>query len=80
MVITAIHGEYILHRFAKTKLIVFCSLIPMLGHFIIFIIPDCSKEESMLVEFFLILGLSFFGMGLGSYYSISFPAVGYTVP
>ena len=28
----------------------------------------------------LIIGLSCFGMGLGSYYSVSFPAIGYTVP
>ena len=28
----------------------------------------------------LVVGLSFFGMGLGTYYSINFPAVGLSVP
>ena len=56
-----------------------CSLIPFFGHLLIFLIPF-ESEGSIFVDTLLVIGLSMFGMGLGSYYSVSFPAIGYAVP
>ena len=80
VITTALLGEFILHRFQR-KVLVFCStLIPLIGHFIIFINTNCENATSLKQKIFLAIGLSFFGMGLGAYYSISFPAVGLCVP
>jgi hypothetical protein len=52
-----------------------------MGHFVIFLSTNCERESSLLLEkVLLVMGLMFFGMGLGAYYSVCFPAVGLTVP
>lgn len=61
-------------------MIFLASLAPLCGHLMIYLITNCDGESSFFEELFLVFGLVLFGMGLGSYYSISFPAVGLAVP
>lgn len=79
-VITSAVSSKVLSMFERKKLIFFVSFIPLLGHSIIFFDQDCDKQPTFFGELTLILGFSFFGMGIGSYYSVSFPAVGLSVP
>ena len=58
----------------------YISLIPLLGHSLIFFDINCESEPSIIEKIVLGFGLTFFGMGIGSYYSVSFPAVGLSVP
>ena len=63
------------------KILIFAvSFIPLIGHSIIFFVEDCDGEPTFMGQFTLVLGFCFFGMGIGSYYSVSFPAVGLSVP
>lgn len=80
IITTAFFGETIMSKYLRKDLIFFCSLFPLVGHLTIFFITNCDGETSLQEEFFLAIGLIFFGMGLGSYYAVSFPAVGLSVP
>jgi hypothetical protein len=79
-VITSAVSSKILTLMERKKLIFLVAFIPLIGHSIIFFDQDCEVEPTLLGEATLILGLSFFGMGIGTYYSVSFPAVGLSVP
>ena len=58
----------------------YISLIPLIGHSLILFDINCESEPSIIEKIVLGFGLAFFGMGIGSYYSVSFPAVGLSVP
>lgn len=55
--------------------------MPFLGHMMIMLLPNC-EEESLTIGGKLMLAAGFlvFGTGIGGYYSVSFPAVGMSVP
>lgn len=55
-------------------------MIPLIGHGIIFLDTNCTDGPTLFGEFILVVGLCFFGMGIGSYYTVSFPGVGLAVP
>ena len=78
--ITALLGKYVLHKISRRILIFLSTLIPLTGHFIIYMNTNCETHTSSSQKILLAVGLCFFGMGLGAYYSISFPAVGLSVP
>ena len=78
--ITALLGKYVLHKISRRILIFISTIIPLTGHFIIYMSTNCETHTSFHQKILLAVGLSFFGMGLGAYYSISFPAVGLSVP
>ena len=82
LVITSAISSHILTLMSRQKLIFFVSFIPLIGHSIIYFDQDCSIESgpTFINEAILILGFIFYGMGIGTYYSISFPAVGLSVP
>lgn len=70
-----------LEKYSRPKLIFLSSLLPLLGHLIIFLIDNCEEgETTFFEEMLLILGFSLFGTGIAGYYSISMPAVGLAVP
>lgn len=73
-------GEHILYRFPRHVLIFLSSLLPLIGHTIIYLLTDCVSETTVVEEIFLILGFVFFGSGIAGYYSVSMPAVGLSVP
>lgn len=77
---TFLLGKFVLGKVARHLLIFLASIVPLVGHTIIYIDHNCQSEIALSEKIMLILGLIFFGMGLGSYYSISFPAVGLSVP
>jgi hypothetical protein len=79
-VLTSALGSKVLTLMDRKKLIFLVSFIPLIGHSIIFLNEDCQTEPTFFGELTLIIGFSFFGMGIGSYYSVSFPAVGLSVP
>jgi hypothetical protein len=79
-VLTSAISSKILSLIDRRKLIFLIAFIPLIGHSIIFLDRDCEGEPTFLGELTLILGFCFFGFGLGSYYSVSFPAVGLSVP
>jgi hypothetical protein len=79
-VLTSALSSKILTLMDRKKLIFLVAFIPLIGHSIIFLDEDCQAEPSFFGETTLIIGFSFFGMGIGSYYSVSFPAVGLSVP
>ena len=78
--ITSYFSHHLLECVSRKKLIFVVSLIPLLGHSIIFLDHNCKEAPSRWAEVALVVGLSFFGMGLGTYYAVSFPAVGLCVP
>jgi hypothetical protein len=70
-----------LNKIARHKLILYSSIIPLIGHAIIFFDENCENgQETFKGQLILIIGFSFFGMGIGSYYSISFPGIGLSIP
>ena len=78
--ITSGISSLIIPRVARHKLILYVSFIPLLGHSLIFFDFNCDSEPTLAVKGILALGLALFGMGIGTYYSVSFPAVGLSVP
>ena len=78
--ITSAISSLIIPRVERHKLILYVSVIPLLGHSLIFFDVNCESEPTLVVKGILVLGLAFFGMGIGTYYSVSFPAVGLSVP
>jgi hypothetical protein len=79
-VITSAVSSYIIPRVQRHRLIFYVSLLPLLGHSLIFFDFNCDQEPTLIVKIILALGLTFFGIGIGTYYSVSFPAVGLSVP
>jgi len=79
-VITSAVSSLIIPKVERHKLILYISVIPLLGHSLIFFDFNCDSEPSLIVKGILVFGLAFFGMGIGTYYSVSFPAVGLSVP
>ena len=67
--------------FERRNLIFFTSVLPFFGHMIITVLPNCEEEElGIEMKFLLGAGFFVFGSGIGAYYSVSFPAVGMSVP
>jgi MFS family permease len=80
-VFTSALSSLIIPKFERSKLILWTSVIPLIGHSIIYSDFDCDLNgETSFGKFILILGFIFFGMGIGSYYSVSFSAVGLSIP
>lgn len=69
-----------LYKYPRHKLIFASSLLPLVGHSVIYFIYDCEGETTYFEEIFLVLGFILFGTGIAGYYSISMPAVGLSVP
>ena len=78
--LTSYCSRWILQRYPRYKLIFFVSFIPFIGHSVIFLDHNCDGSPTLLSSVILLIGLCFFGMGIGTYYAISFPAVGLSVP
>jgi hypothetical protein len=55
------------------------SLLPLIGHVIIFLTTNCDVETTYFQELCIVVGFVFFGMGIAGYYSVSMPAVGLSV-
>lgn len=80
-VITSALISKIIPKFQRKSLIFIVSFIPLIGHGIIFLDENCDASGPTLMgEATLIIGFTFFGMGIGTYYSVSFPGVGLSVP
>jgi hypothetical protein len=79
-VITSGLSSLIIPVVERHKLILIISVIPLIGHSLIFFDINCEGEPTPMVKAILTLGMAFFGMGIGTYYSVSFPAVGLSVP
>ena len=58
----------------------YVSVMPLIGHSLIFLNGNCEGSPTVLAKTLLILGMIFFGIGIGTYYSVTFPAVGLSVP
>lgn len=80
IVTTSLMGKYMLHKFSRQTLIFLSSLLPLSGHILIYFISNCKDKISVWEEILLACGFILFGMGLGAYYSVSFSAIGLTVP
>jgi hypothetical protein len=55
-------------------------VIPVIGHSLIYLDFNCEASPTIMGQILLVLGLTFFGIGIGTYYSVSFPGVGMSVP
>lgn len=78
--ITSAISSYFIQHIQRHKLIFYVSAIPLIGHSLIYLDLNCESEPTFTGEAMLVLGLIFFGVGIGTYYSVSFPAVGLSVP
>ena len=67
--------------FERKNLIFYTSFLPIVGHMMIMLLPNC-EQESLTIGGKLMLASGFFvfGTGIGGYYSVSFAAVGMAVP
>lgn len=79
--LTSALSSKVLELWPRPVLILASSLLPLAGHGIIFLDENCGEAGATLTgKLTLIVGFCFFGMGIGAYYSISFPGVGLSVP
>jgi hypothetical protein len=82
LVFSTIIFSYCLQKLNKKKLILLSGFLGIFSHSLIFVLPnivDTSDSANNNISFLLFISFLFFGIGLGSYYSLLYPLVGHLV-